>query len=85
MRKFDADLLFTYTDSLTSETKIKKKKKKKKKKKNVYEEFFKYKDLVDFIEYKSKFFDSTIKKVIAKMKEEFKGIPINKFTVLFLK
>ena len=56
-----------------------------KKKKNVYEEFFKYKDLVDFIEYKSKFFDSTIKKVIAKMKEEFKGIPINKFTVLFLK
>ena len=80
MRKFDADLLFTYTDSLTSETKIK-----KKKKKNVYEEFFKYKDLVDFIEYKSKFFDSTIKKVIAKMKEEFKGIPINKFTVLFLK
>ena len=59
--------------------------KKKKKKKNVYEEFFKYKDLVDFIEYKSKFFDSTIKKVIAKMKEEFKGIPINKFTVLFLK
>ena len=81
MRKFDADLLFTYTDSLTTETKIKKKKKKK----NVYEEFFKYKDLVDFIEYKSKFFDSTIKKVIAKMKEEFKGIPINKFTVLFLK
>ena len=77
MRKFDADLLFTYTDSLTT--------KKKKKKKNVYEEFFKYKDLVDFIEYKSKFFDSTIKKVIAKMKEEFKGIPINKFTVLFLK
>ena len=79
MRKFYADLLFTYTDSLTTETKI------KKKKKNVYEEFFKYKDLVDFIEYKSKFFDSTIKKVIAKMKEEFKGIPINKFTVLFLK
>ena len=29
-----------------------------------------------------KFFDSINKKVIGKMKDEFKGIPINKFTGL---
>ena len=79
------NLMLTYCLLIQTVLLLKQKSKKKKKKKNVYEKFFKYKDLVDFIEYKSKFFDSTIKKVIAKMKEEFKGIPINKFTVLFLK
>ena len=53
-KKFDIDLLFTDTDSLTQEIKPK--------------------DV-----YKSKFFDSTNKKVIGKMKDEFKGIPNNKF------
>ena len=35
--------------------------------------------MFDFSEYKSKFFDTTNKKVIGKMKDEFNGIPINKF------
>ena len=67
-KKFDADLSFTDTDTLTYEIKSK----------DVYEEFFKYKHLFDFSEYKSKFSDSTNKKVIGKIKNEFKGIPINK-------
>ena len=39
-KNFDAKLLFTDTDSLTSE-----------KSENVYEEFFKWKDLFDFSNY----------------------------------
>ena len=49
------------------------------KSKDVYEELLKYKHLFDFSEYKSNFFDSTNKKLIGKIKDEFKGIPINKF------
>ena len=68
-KKFDADLLFIDTDSLTYDIKSK----------DVFEEFFKYKHLCDFSEHKSKLFDSTNKKVIGKMKDGFKGIPISKF------
>ena len=46
---------------------------------NLYEELFKYKHVFDFSEYISNFFDSTNEKVIGEMKDEFKGIPINKF------
>ena len=47
-KNFNAELLFTDTDSLTDEIKSK----------NVYEDFFKYKDLLDFSNYSkdSKFF-----------------------------
>ena len=48
-KNFDADLLFPDTDSLTYEIKSK----------DVYEEFFKYRHLFDFSEYKSIFFNST--------------------------
>ena len=65
---FDADLFFTDTDSLTYEIKSE----------DVYEVSFKHKHLFDFNEYKSKFFHSTNKKAIGKMKDEFKEIPINK-------
>ena len=63
---FDAELLFTDTDSLTYEIKSKK----------VYEELFKWKDLFHFSNYSkdSKFFDETNKKVIGKMKDEFGGV-----------
>ena len=55
---FDAELLFNDTDSLAYEIKSK----------NVYEEFFKWKDLFDFSNYSkdSKFFNEANKKVIAK-------------------
>ena len=68
-KNFDADLLFTDTDSLTYEIKSK----------YVYEEFFKYKQLFDLSNYPkdSKFFDSANEMVIGKMKDEFKRIPIN--------
>ena len=56
---FDAELLFTDTDSLTYEIKSKK----------VYEELFKWKDLFHFSNYSkdSKVFNETNKKVIGKM------------------
>ena len=59
-KNFNAELLFTDTDSLTYEIKSE----------NVYEEFFKWKDLFDFNNYSkdSKFFDNANKKVIGKMK-----------------
>ena len=62
--KFNARLLFPDTDSLVYEIK----------KVDVYEDFYQDKDLFDFIEYSSnsKFFDPVNKKVIGKMKEEFK-------------
>ena len=64
-KNFDAELLFTDTDSLTYEIKSE----------NVYVEFFKRKDLFDFSNYPkdSKFFYETNKKVIGKMKDEFGG------------
>ena len=50
------------------------------KSKNVYEDFFKWKDLFDFSNYSkdSKIFDETNKKVIEKMKDEFGGVIVNK-------
>ena len=76
-KNFNAELLFTDTDSLTYETKSK----------NVYEEFFKWKDLFDFSNYSkdSKFFDDTNKKVIGKMKDEYGGVIIDQFIGLKLK
>ena len=74
MKNFDAELLFTDTDSLTYEIKSE----------NVYEEFSQRKDLFDFTNYSkdSKFFDETNKKVIGKMKEEFGGVIVNEFVGL---
>ena len=61
-KHFDAELLFTDTDSLTYEIKSE----------DVYEEFFKHKHLFDFSNYPkdSKFFYETNNKVINKMKGE---------------
>ena len=61
--------MFTNTDGITYEIKSK----------DVYDEFFKYKHLFDFREHQSIFFDPENKKVIGKMKDEFKVIPIKKF------
>ena len=68
---FDAELLFTDTDSLTYEIKSE----------NVYEEFFKWKNLFDFSNFPkdSKFLDETNKKVIGKMKDEFGGVIVTEF------
>ena len=48
---------------------------------NVYEDFFKWKDLLDFSNYSkdSKFFDDANKKVIGKMKDEYGGVIIDQF------
>ena len=71
---FDAELLFTHTDSLTYEIKSE----------NAYEEFFKWKDLFDFSNYlkDSKFLDETNKKIIGKMKDEFGGVIVAEFVGL---
>ena len=63
--------MFTDTDSLTYEIKSE----------NIFEEFFKGKDLFDFSNYSkdSKFFDETNKKVIGKMKDEFGGVIVLEF------
>ena len=73
-KNFNAELLFTETDSLTYEIKSE----------NVYEEFFKWKDLFDFSNYSkdSTFFDKTNKKVIGKMKDEFDGVIVSEFVGL---
>ena len=73
-KHFDAELLFTDTDSLTYEIKSE----------NVYEEFFKWKDLFDFSNYSkdSKFFDETNKKVIGKMKDVSEGKVTGEFVGL---
>ena len=62
-KNFNAELLFTDTDSLVYEIKSE----------NIYEEFFKWKDLIDFSNYSkdSIFCDDTNKKVIGKMKDEY--------------
>ena len=62
---FDAEFLFTDTDSLTYQIKSE----------DVYEEVFKHKHLFDFSNYpkNSKFFHPTNKKVIGKMKDEKEG------------
>ena len=73
-KNFNAELLFTDTDSIIYEIKSE----------NVYEKFFKWKDLLDFSNYSkdSKFFDETNKKVIGKMKDEFGGVIIIEFVGL---
>ena len=73
-RNFIVELLFTDTGSLTYEIKSK----------NVYEDFFKWKDLFYYSNYSkdSKFFYETNKKVIGKTKEEFGGVIVNEFVGL---
>ena len=73
-KNFNAKLLFTDKDSLAYEIKLE----------NVYEEFFKWKDLFDFSNYskQSKFFDDANKKVIGKMKVEFGGVIATEFVGL---
>ena len=73
-KNFDAELLFTDTDSLTYEIKSEK----------IYKEFFKWKDLLDCSNYSkdSNFFDEANKKVIGKMKDEFVGVNVVEFVGL---
>ena len=68
---FNAELLFTDTDSLSYEIKSE----------NVYEDFFKWKNLFNFSNYSkdSKFFYESNKKVFDKMKGEFGGVIIDEF------
>ena len=63
--KFDAKLLFTDTDSLVYDIKTE----------DVYEDFYKDKNLFDFSDYplNSKFFDPAYKNFIGKIKDELKG------------
>ena len=70
-KKFNAELFFTDTDSLTYEIKSE----------DVYKEFYKWKDLFDFSNYfkDSRFYDDTNKKVIGKMKDEYGGVIIDEF------
>ena len=67
-------MLFTDTSSLTYEIKSE----------NVYEKFFKWKDLFDFSNYSkdSKFFDETNKKVIGKTKDKSGEVIVNAFVGL---
>ena len=69
--KFDAKLLFTDTDSLVYEIKGE----------DVYEKFYLDKGLFDFGDYSmnSKYYDIVNKKVIGKMKGEFKGNVISEY------
>ena len=66
--------MFTDTYSLVYEIKTE----------DVYEDFYQDKNLFDFSDYplNSKFFDPVNKRVIAKMKDEFKGIIISEFVRL---
>ena len=71
---FDAEQLFTDTDSLTYKIKLE----------DVYKNIFKHKHLLGFSNYPkdSKFFDLTNKKVIGKMKDESEGKAIDEFVRL---
>ena len=73
-KHFDAELLFTDTDSLTYEIKSE----------DIYEELFKHKHLFDFSNHPkdSKFFDETNKKVIGKMKDVSEGKVTGEFVGL---
>ena len=70
---FDAELLFTDTDSLAYEIISE----------NDHEEFFKWKDLFDFSNYPtdSKFCNETNKKVISKMKDKFVGLKSKMYSI----
>ena len=72
--KFSAKLLFTDTDSLVYKIKNN----------NVYEQCFKDKELFDFSGYPkdSKYYDSSNKKVLSKMKDEFNGAKVVEFVGL---
>ena len=72
-KHFDAELLFTDTGSLTYEIKP-----------DVYEEYFKQKHLFDFSNFSkgSKFYDNQNEIIVDKMKNVYRGIPINKFVGL---
>ena len=67
-KNFNAEFLFTDTDSLTYEIKSE-------------DGFFKWKDLFDFSNYSkdSKFYDDANKKVIGKIKDEYGGVIIDQF------
>ena len=69
--EFDANLLFKDTGSLVYEIKTE----------DVYEDFYEDKKLLDLSDYplNSKFFDPVNKKIIGKMKDEFKGKIISEF------
>ena len=69
LKKFNAELLFTDTDSLTYEIQLE----------SFYEEFLKWKDLFDFSNYSKdfKFYDDANKNVIGKMKDEYGGVIID--------
>ena len=71
-KTIDAELLFTDIDSLAAY---------EIKSENVFEKFYKWKDLFDFRNYSkdSKFFDESNKKVIGKMKDEYGGVIIDEF------
>ena len=73
-KNFDAELLFTDTDSLTYEIKSE----------NVYEKNFKWKDLFHFSNYSkdSKLFDETNKNIFDKMKDELGGFIVIEFVGL---
>ena len=73
-KHFDAELLFTDTDSLTYDIKSD----------DVYEELFKHKHLFDFsnLPKNSKFYDKSNKKVIGKMKDVSEGKIIDGFVGL---
>ena len=70
-KNFGAKFLFANTDSLTYEIKSE----------NIYEEFYRWKELFDFSNYlkDSNFFDETNEKVIGKMKDEFGGVIVTEF------
>ena len=70
-KNFNAELLFIDIDSLTYEIKSE----------NVYEDFFKWKDLFDFSNY-SKDSNDANKKVIGKMKDKYGGVIIDEFVGL---
>ena len=73
-KNFDAELLFTDTDSLAYEIKSK----------NIYEEFLSGNIclILVTIQNDSKLFDPTNKKFIEKIKDEFGGIIVDKFVGL---
>ena len=70
-KNFNAELLFTETDSLAYEIKSE----------NVYEEFYDWKDLFYFSNFSKdlRFYDDTNKRVIGKMKDEYGGFIIDEF------
>ena len=70
-KRFDAELLFTDSESLAYKIKSE----------DVYEKIFKHKHLFDFSNYPKdlKLLDKTNKKVIGKMKDETEGKIIDEF------